>query len=385
MRGGPAEAARLQFPSAFHVGVSAWTQWRRAMFIPTYMALLELSSAGLYCSAAQAHIDPWRGVDRAIITHGHSDHARAGSRCYLAQQQSLPILRARLGKIDAQGLNYGETVLLGDVRVSLHPAGHVLGSAQVRLEHRGEIWVVSGDYKTHADPTCARFEPVRCHGFVTEATFALPVYRWPAPEQVAAEIDAWWAENQTLGRTSVVFAYSLGKAQRALAMLPELRGPIFAHGAVLKMIDAYRAAGVALPSVELATAEAIRACKGKCLLIAPPSTDGSTWLQKFGPVSTAVASGWMRIRGARRRRNVDRGFILSDHADWDGLNSSVRATGAEQVWVTHGFTNPLARYLQDQGLQARPLETRFSSAGEETDESNSSADPQAAIPDGQNY
>jgi putative mRNA 3-end processing factor len=325
------------------------------------MGLLELTPSGLYCAAANAYVDPWGAVDRAIITHGHSDHARFGSQRYLCHRDSVPILHARLGDVSVEGLDYGETIQLGNAQISLHPAGHVCGSAQVRIEHQGEVWVVSGDYKTDADPTCDNFEPVKCHGFVTEATFALPVYRWPAPDEIAAEIDAWWAENQSLNRTSILFAYSLGKAQRALAMLPQIRGPIFAHGAVLRMVEVYRSLGIDLPPVTHASGEAIKKADGQALVIAPPSADGSPWLRRFGTVSKAVASGWMRIRGARRRRAVDRGFVLSDHADWDGLNRTVRATGAEEVWVTHGFTDIYARWLNEQGVVARPIETRFKS------------------------
>ena len=325
------------------------------------MSLLELTPSGLYCAAANAYVDPWGSVDRAIITHGHSDHARFGSQRYLCHRDSVPILHARLGDISVERLNYGETITLGAARVSLHPAGHICGSAQVRIEHRGEVWVVSGDYKTDPDPTCESFEPIKCHGFVTEATFALPVYRWTAPAEIAAEIDGWWAENQLLGRTSILFGYSLGKAQRVLAMLPQVRGPIFAHGAVLRMVEVYRSLGVDLPPVTHASAEAIKKAAGQALVLAPPSADGSPWLRRFGTVSKAVASGWMRIRGARRRRAVDRGFALSDHADWDGLNSAVQATGAEEVWVTHGFTDIYARWLNEQGIAAKAMETRFKS------------------------
>lgn len=325
------------------------------------MPLLELTPAGLYCPAADAYIDPWGAVDRAIITHGHSDHARIGSRRYLCHRTCMPILQARLGDVAVEGVEYGDTFTLGDVQISLHPAGHVLGSAQVRLERRGEVWVVSGDYKTQRDPTCSAFEPICCHGFVTEATFAMPIYRWSQPAMIADEIDAWWTENQELGRTSVIFAYSLGKAQRVLGMLPQMRGPIFAHGAVLRIVEVYRSVGVDLPPVAYATADAIKQAKGKALVIAPPSAHGSPWLRRFGPVSTGVASGWMRIRGARRRRSVDRGFALSDHADWDDLNATVRATGAEQVWVTHGFTDVYARWLNEQGITAHAIETRFKS------------------------
>ncbi len=323
------------------------------------MALIELNAAGLYCPAGDFYVDPWQGVDRAIITHSHSDHAHEGSRNYLTATSNLALLRARLGEVNATGVEYGESVTLGQVKVSLHPAGHILGSSQVRIEHRGEVWVMSGDYKTASDPTCAAFEPLPCHGFVTEATFGLPIYRWPEPAEVLAELDAWWAHNQTIGRTSVIFAYALGKSQRLLASLRELRGPILAHGAVMRYLPMYEAAGVKLPPVVHATAETARAGKGKALVIAPPSARGSPWLKKFGPVSTALASGWMRIRGARRRRSVDRGFVLSEHVDWPALNSTIEATGAQQIWVTQGYTSAVARWLNERGIEARPLATRF--------------------------
>lgn len=319
------------------------------------MSLLELTPAGLYCPAADVYIDPCRRVPRAVITHGHSDHARPGSRHYLCHEHSVPILRARLGNIDSTGLKYGETVSINGVQVSLHPAGHLLGSAQVRIEHRGEVWVVSGDYKIEADPTCVPFEPVRCHGFVSEATFALPVYHWPAADKVAAEIDRWWQQNAAVGRTSVMFAYSLGKAQRLLAMLPQLHGPLFLHDAVLKMVNIYRQLGVELPAVQPATTENILAAKGTGLVITPPAADGGQWLAQFGAVSKATASGWMQLRGTRRRGNLDRAFVLSDHADWPGLQSAIAATGAEQVWITHGFCDVFARYLLERGVNARVL------------------------------
>ena len=265
------------------------------------MAIVEMTEAGLYSPAGDFYVDPWQPVERAVITHAHSDHARPGSRRYLTASTNVPLLQARIGPVQATGLAYGESITLNGVQVSLHPAGHILGSSQVRIEHRGEVWVVSGDYKTAHDPTCSAFEPIRCHGFVTEATFALPIYRWPEPRTVFEELDAWWAHNQTIGRTSVLFAYALGKSQHLLAGLIERRGPILAHGAVLRYLPIYDALGVKLPPVEHATAESVKAAKGQALVLAPPSSLGSPWLRKFGMVSTARASGWMRIRGARRR------------------------------------------------------------------------------------
>ena len=328
------------------------------------MALVEISQRGLYCSAGDFYVDPWSPVDRAVITHSHSDHLRWGSKKYLTATPNVPVLRARVGDVDVAGAAYGESVDIHGVRVSFHPAGHILGSAQVRIEHRGEVCVVSGDYKTDGDPTCPPFEPLRCNHFITEATFALPIYRWPRTSDVMREFDAWWQANQAEGRTSVVFAYALGKAQRVLSEITNVRGPILIHGALARFAPIYAAAGVELPATEYASQEAVRAAKGAALVVAPPSALGSPWLRKFGPVSTAVASGWMRVRGARRRRGVDRGFVLSDHADWPGLCWAIAETGAEEVWVTHGYTEPMTRYLNEQGkVCARAIETRFKGEG----------------------
>ena len=322
--------------------------------------LLRLTDAGLYCPQGDFYVDPWRRVSRAIITHAHADHARAGSDRYLCAASGKLVLRSRIGgaaPIDT--LRPGETVSLNGVRVSLHPAGHVLGSAQVRLEHRGVTWVVTGDYKLQHDPTCDPFEPVPCDVFVTESTFGLPVYRWPSPETVAAEINAWWRANRDAGRTSVLLAYALGKAQRLAAMVDPTIGPIVAHGAVMKLVDAYRASGVRLPSIDRVPPRARRVGGGRALVIAPPSVQGGSWLKLFGEASVAPASGWMLLRGVRRRRGVDRGFVLSDHADYPGLLAAIEASGARRVLVTHGFSEPLARVLRDRGLDAHVLPTRF--------------------------
>jgi putative mRNA 3-end processing factor len=245
------------------------------------------------------------------------------------------------------------------VTISLHPAGHILGSAQVRVEQRGEVWVISGDYKLEAESTCPPFEPVRCHAFVTESTFGLPIYRWRPPAETFGQINAWWRVNQSAGRTSVIFAYSLGKAQRVLAGIDASLGPIFVHGAVMRFLPIYASAGVKLPPAQHATTESVRAAKGSGLVIAPLSANGSPWLRKFGELSTAFASGWMQIRGARRRRALDRGFVLSDHADWNGLLAAIHATGAERIWVTHGYTTPLVRWLTENGYEAETVATRF--------------------------
>lgn len=322
--------------------------------------LIQLTEQGLYCPAGDFYIDPWQPVRRAVITHAHSDHARWGSQTYLTSQDGVGVLRTRLGP-DAriQGLPYGEIVRLNGVELSLHPAGHILGSAQVRVAYRGEVWCISGDYKTEADSTCAAFEPVRCHTFVTEATFALPIYRWRPQAELFQQINSWWRANQAAGRASLLLGYALGKAQRLLAGLDPSIGPIFCHGAVERLNEEYRAAGIALPPTEYSGAPGRGFDWSRALIVAPPSAHGTPWTRRFGELSAAFASGWMRIRGTRRRSAVDRGFALSDHADWPGLLAAIAATGAERVWATHGYTAVLARWLTEQGLDAFAVPTRY--------------------------
>jgi putative mRNA 3-end processing factor len=337
--------------------------------------LLRLTERGLWCEPANVYIDPWTPVDRAVITHAHADHLRWGSAHYLVSEIGAPLARQRLGTMGdrVESVPYGEVVEHNGVRFSLHPAGHILGSAQVRVEHRGEVWVVSGDYKTDPDPTCAPWEPVRCHTYITECTFGLPVYRWPSQAEVFAEINAWWAANAEAERTSVLYGYSLGKAQRLLAGLDASIGPVLVHGAVDVMTALYREAGIAMPETRNATVATKDASWSRGIVIAPPSAGGSTWIRRFGKPAEAFASGWMHVRGARRRRSVDRGFVLSDHVDWPQLMAAIEATGAQQVWATHGFTGPVVRWLQEQGLDARAIETRFT--GERDD---------AAVDEGEN-
>lgn len=322
--------------------------------------LLQLRDAGIFCPAGDFYVDPWRPVDRAVLTHAHADHARPGCTRYVAAADGIGLLRSRLGPdIAIAPLAYGEALHVNGVRVSLHPAGHVLGSAQVRIEHRGEISVVSGDYKTAPDPTCAAFEPVRCHTYITESTFGLPIYRWPDPSGVFDAINAWWRGNREAGKASLLYAYSLGKAQRLLAGVEAGIGPIFTHGAVEKMTAEYRLAGVALPPTTYVGAAPPETDWSRALIVAPPAAHGTPWARKFGASSSGFASGWMRLRGARRRRAVDRGFVLSDHADWQGLWDAIRATGADRVWVTHGNAAIYVRWLREQGLEAEALSTRF--------------------------
>jgi putative mRNA 3-end processing factor len=320
---------------------------------------------GLYCPPGDFYIDPWRAVPRAVITHAHADHARRGHGAYLASAVSEGVLRARLGAISLQGLAYGEAVHINGVQVSLHPAGHVLGSAQVRVAHHGEVWVASGDYflsghhEADANSTCAAFEPVRCHCFITESTFGLPIYRWRPQSELFAEINTWWQANAESGRCSLLLGYSFGKAQRLLAGVDASIGSIVVHGAVQPLNDAYRAAGVGLPVTHRLEELSDRSTLRRALVIAPPAVQGSAWLRNFGDYSDAFASGWMQLRGARRRQGVDRGFVVSDHADWPGLQRAIAATGASRVIVTHGYEAVMVRWLQDQGLQAGSFSTEY--------------------------
>jgi len=318
------------------------------------VALLEVRNAGLYCPAGDFYIDPVEPAGRAIVTHAHSDHACPGSGAYLTARPGERLLRERVGAEAAiEAVDYGQPVTLGSVRASLHPAGHILGSAQVRLEQGGEVWVVSGDYKLTPDATCAPFEPMRCHTFVTESTFALPIFRWPGEAETIASIHAWWRGNQESGKASLLFAYPLGKAQRLLAAIDRGIGPIFAHESIERMSAIYRAEGVALAD------NTVPESWKRALILAPPGVHGSAWTKQFGAASTALASGWMRIRGTRRRQSLDRGFVISDHADWSELLRAIDETRAESVWVTHGYRTPLVRWLHEHGRDAVEVPVRF--------------------------
>jgi putative mRNA 3-end processing factor len=310
---------------------------------------------GLYCEAGGFYIDPRGRVDRALVTHAHSDHARPGHAHYLVSQSCLPLIKIRLGAdISAEGIPFGEKRKIGGALVSFHPAGHILGSSQIRVEVGGRVWVVSGDYKPQPDRSCEAFELVKCDVFVSECTFGLPVYRWEPEEVIHQQINQWWRENADAGRPSMLFAYSLGKAQRVLAGLDPSIGPIFAHGAVHPFLPVYRESGVSLPDVKKPK-EGGGDWAGS-IIVAPPAVEDAGWTRRFKGASRAFASGWMAVRGARRRRNLDRGFVLSDHADWAGLLEVIEGTGAEMIKLTHGDGDPLARYLQERGVQASMLE-----------------------------
>jgi putative mRNA 3-end processing factor len=336
--------------------------------------LLEVTDRGLYCAAGDFYVDPWRPVPRAVITHAHADHARSGCDRYLCLATGKRVLRERVGRTaPIDGVRRGETVVINGVSVSLFPSGHILGAAQIRIEHRGVRWVVTGDYKLEADPTCDPFEPVEADVLITESTFGLPVYRWGESGETASAVNAWWRENREAGRSCVLLAYSLGKAQRLAAMLDPSIGPIYAHGAVMRMVRAYRESGVALPPIDQLDPATRRAGNGKAMVIAPPSAAGTRWLKTFGETSVAMASGWMTVRGVRRRRGIGRGFVLSDHADFPGLLEAVDASRARRVLVTHGQSDIFARFLRDRGLDAEPLATLF--RGEDAGDADEEAEP----------
>ena len=320
-------------------------------------ALLEETEQGLFCAIGNFYIDPRVPVERAVVTHAHSDHARWGCKKYLAARPSEHLLRMRMHEdAEFEFLEYGESITIGGVRVSFHPAGHILGSAQVRLEHRGRVAVVTGDYKLGSDPTCQSWEPVKCHLMVTESTFGLPVYRWRPEQETAEAINAWWRASREAGKCCVLYGYAVGKSQRLLASLDPSIGPIYTHGAVEKGNEAYRRTGVKLPETTYVGAIVGKHDWRGGMVVAVPSAHGTPWMRKFGRVSTAMASGWMAVRGARRRRSVDRGFVVSDHVDWPTLLEAIEACDPETVWVTHGYSAVVARYLNEQGREAVVLE-----------------------------
>jgi putative mRNA 3-end processing factor len=327
--------------------------------------VLTFTDRGIYCPDGDFHIDPWRPVARALITHAHSDHARFGHDSYLSTTGTDIVMRHRLGAIASQTIDYGETRKIGGVTVSFHPAGHVPGSAMIRIERGGEVWVVSGDYKTDPDGLSEPWQPVACHTFISECTFGLPVFRWDDNATMMARIRDWWGANAAAGKVSILGAYSLGKAQRLMAGVAG-GGPILTHGAVEGTCEALRAAGYAIPQ----TIQVRSGVDGKshpgALVIAPPSALGTPWAARFGPSDTAFASGWMALRGVRRRRGTS-GFIISDHADWPGLNTAIGEMGASRVFVTHGYTAPFRKWLESQGYDAGIVATEYSGDDAVTD------------------
>lgn len=327
------------------------------------MPLIEFSDCGLYCRAGNFYIDPWRPVERAVITHAHSDHARWGSQSYLCHNDTKPILQTRLGPGHYQSVGWNQTVYINGVQVSLHPAGHIIGSSQIRIEYNGEVWVISGDYKIENDGLSGQFEPVKCHHFISECTFGLPIYRWKKQEEIFSNIQDWILRNKESGKSSILFAYSLGKAQRLLPAVAAVTDRILVHGAVYNVHMSLVNAGIKLPEVHRVSADTPKEWLKSSVVIAPSSAEGTPWLKKFGPLSIGICSGWMQVRGNIRRRNADAGFALSDHADWNGLLTAIKATEAEHVYVTHGFTAAFGRYLNEIGIDAKEVKTEF--GGEE--------------------
>lgn len=337
--------------------------------------LLEFTEKGIYCPPADVYLDPWKPVARALITHGHADHSRPGHGHYITHHTNLPILRHRLGGLSALGLGWGESLRVRGVRFSFHPAGHIVGSAQIRVEYRGEVWVFSGDYKTGEDGLSTPFEPLACHTFITECTFGLPAFSWRPQAEVMGEINSWWARVKAEGKTAVLFAYSLGKAQRLLAHLDPSLGTVFTHGAIENMNEILRGLTPLPPTQRITPDTGAKELAGN-LVLAPPGAHGSAWIRRMAPFETGMASGWMAFRGARRRRAVDRGFALSDHCDWQGLLESIAATGAERIICTHGYSDILSRYLREQGFDARTEATQY---GDEDGEPEGEPKPAAPL------
>ena len=331
--------------------------------------LISFTDKGLFCEAGNFYIDPWQPVEKALITHAHSDHAKPGNQFYLCHKYSKPILQLRLGNYNYQTVEWGETIFMNGVKISFHPAGHIIGSSQIRLEYKDEVWVVSGDYKREDDGISGKFEPIHCHTFITESTFGLPIYKWKPQQKIYDDIINWITKNKENGKASVLIAYSLGKAQRVLQALKETTQTIFAHGAIYNLQQTLIDAGWDLEPVVRITPETPKELLKKTVVIAPPVSEGTSWMKKFYPYSIGACSGWMQVRGNARRRNVDAGFALSDHADWNSLLTTVKETRAEKVFVTHGFQAAFSRYLNEKNIAiAAEVKTQF---GDEDEETNS--------------
>jgi putative mRNA 3-end processing factor len=343
------------------------------------MPLIEFTERGLYCPPGKFYIDPWKPVDKAVITHAHSDHARVGSEHYLCHHLTEPLLKLRLGDVHVDSVEWGHTTNINGVKLSLHPAGHIIGSSQVRIEYNGETWVFSGDYKTEDDGISGAFEPVQCNTFISESTFGLPIYNWQPQAKIFNSIKEWIKESQNNGKVPVVIGYSLGKAQRILKCIAEVTDNIYAHGAIWNTQQALLAAGFPQPAVKRVNPDTPKTEFRNAVIIAPPSADGTPWMKRFAPYSVGVCSGWMQVRGNVRRRNADAGFALSDHADWNGLTQAVRATGAGKVFVTHGFQAAFSRWLKEQGIESDEVRTEYGGEEEEQEKPSTSAEQENEI------
>jgi len=319
--------------------------------------LLAWTSKGLYCAAGDFYIDPHRAVERAVTTHAHSDHARRGSKLYFTEKSGVGLLKSRLGQdIQVRGIPYGDAFSIGDVKLSFHSAGHILGSAQVRVEHEGEVWVASGDYKRDPDPSCEPFEVVKCNTYVTEATFGTPKYQWDKSSKHGEDIHRWWINNSQARMNSLLFGYSLGKAQRILAELaPFAEKPVIIHDSISALTECYRAEGRKLATtIALADLAPDHKLDGE-LILAPPSLLRTEWLERLGTFQTAFASGWMQGGYGAHGRQYDHGFVMSDHADWNDIHQTIEQSGASRVFVQHR-SGALIRSLRKKGLDAHPVE-----------------------------
>lgn len=312
--------------------------------------MLELTPVGLYCPKGNFYIDPMYPVENALITHAHSDHAREGSRNYFAHHATMAIMNSRFSRWDEvyHPTDYEDYFQLGPVKCSFHPAGHVLGSAQIRLEYNGEVWVVSGDYKRDPDQTCKPYQPIKCDVFITETTFALPIFRWEKTEDVVIRIQEWIRQSHELDRIPILYAYSLGKTQRLLVELAKAGQENFViHSSADKICRIYRDQGIPIPHYEIFSDRMAPLDITNKVLIFPPMMQRSKFVRRYKNLSEALVSGWMALRGTRRRRGVERGFVLSDHADWPSLCRTVRGSGAKKVFSTHGYTDVFARFVSE--------------------------------------
>lgn len=323
------------------------------------MKIIRFTKKGLYCVPGKFYLDPWFPVDYAVISHGHSDHARWGMKRYLCHEHTKGILEHRISpSINVETLAYNETKLINGVKVSFHPAGHIVGSSQIRLEYKGQVAVFSGDYKVKNDGLTTPFEPVKCHSFITESTFGLPIYNWKSEVQLKKELTDWISKNQSNHRTSVLIGYSLGKAQRILNLVEDA-GAVYVHSSINHLNTAISNAGVQLPATKLWTTQTDKNELKDAIVIVPPSLVGSNMMKRIPNAATAICSGWMQIRGHRRWQSVDAGFVISDHADWNGLISAVKATEAEEVYVTHGYQAIFSKYLNEIGIKAAEVKTEY--------------------------
>jgi putative mRNA 3-end processing factor len=328
------------------------------------MGLLTFNKNGIYCPQGDFYIDPWLPVHKAVITHAHADHARPGMKHYLCHHHSKPLLQSRINPdISVQSLAYGEPIYLHGVKVSLHPAGHIIGSAQIRIEYNGFVSVVSGDYKAIDDGLCTPIEVLRCHEFVSESTFGLPIYKWETNAHLQSQMQQWILQNQAAGKTSIFVGYSLGKAQRIMQMVQGM-APLYVHNSIARLNEAITQSGILLPHAEVLHEVNDKKDIQGTIVVVPPALLGSTVLKKIPNGATAICSGWMQVRGHRRWRAVDAGFAISDHADWTGLLEVIKGTQAEKVFVTHGKTASFSKYLNEQGIDAEEVPTRF---GDEED------------------